>query len=364
MSRCTKFSPGGSITSNRTNNFSFNTYKPGGGGIGGSSISNRRAKNRLSTVCQSNNCFPCYMDLGKYSHNPNGFVDCSINETVQPKKNPLIGSLIFTFDFVNQNARTFTLGSPPSPELIEAILPMVTVTGVFEIKHKATITSTNVIVEIETFLYEDPEVISPYNFGLYFNKTYIDPDLPGPPIQLVDFYNSLYNLTFISATNCPFYQLGSQFKGLTQDFTILPTFTPLFMKGTSLYSCFSGCTNFNSDISFWNVSSITDMSNMFENASQFNQNIGGWNVSNVTNMSEMFQNALAFNNGETGTLGITGTATSAFYTTIRSILTCPGATFLTELTTDDVLIIRTSTIMYSSKIETIISNTALKLKIN
>ena len=56
---------------------SYNKYKPGGGGIGGTSISNRRAKNRLATLCQSNNdCFPCYNRLGVYSNNPNGFVAC------------------------------------------------------------------------------------------------------------------------------------------------------------------------------------------------------------------------------------------------------------------------------------------------
>ena len=58
----------------------YNKYKPGTGGVGASSISNRRAKNRLATVCNGNNkCFPCYSTLGQYSnytHNPNGFIPC------------------------------------------------------------------------------------------------------------------------------------------------------------------------------------------------------------------------------------------------------------------------------------------------
>ena len=37
----------------------------------------------------------------------------------------------------------------------------------------------------------------------------------------------------------------------------------------------------------WNVSNITDMSNMFED-SQFNADISNWDVSNVVNMSKMF----------------------------------------------------------------------------
>jgi uncharacterized repeat protein (TIGR02543 family) len=58
----------------------YNKYKPGTGGVGASSTANRRAKNRLATICgSSNKCFPCYNTLGQYSnytHNPNGFVPC------------------------------------------------------------------------------------------------------------------------------------------------------------------------------------------------------------------------------------------------------------------------------------------------
>ena len=47
---------------------------------------------------------------------------------------------------------------------------------------------------------------------------------------------------------------------------------------------------FNGDISQWNVSKVFDMSNMFE-AAKFNGNISGWNVSNVRFMSEMFKDS-------------------------------------------------------------------------
>jgi hypothetical protein len=76
--RSTKFNPGGNITCNNST-YLYNKYKPGSGGIGASSTSNRRAKNRIATICQSNNCFPCYNSLGQYSnytHNPNGYVNC------------------------------------------------------------------------------------------------------------------------------------------------------------------------------------------------------------------------------------------------------------------------------------------------
>lgn len=75
--RSTKFNPGGNVFCNKSNYF-YNKYKPGTGGVGASSIANRRAKNRLATVCVSHNCFPYYMTLGQYSnytHNPNGFIN-------------------------------------------------------------------------------------------------------------------------------------------------------------------------------------------------------------------------------------------------------------------------------------------------
>ena len=48
-------------------------------------------------------------------------------------------------------------------------------------------------------------------------------------------------------------------------------------------------------ISNWDVSNVTDMSNMFKEATSFNQPIGDWNVSKVTNMSNMYFNAKSFN---------------------------------------------------------------------
>ena len=82
--RSTKMNPGGNITCNSPA-YLYNKYTPGGSGVGASSTSNRRAKNRLATVCRSGsnsetkNCFPCQSTLGQYSnytHNPNGFTQC------------------------------------------------------------------------------------------------------------------------------------------------------------------------------------------------------------------------------------------------------------------------------------------------
>ena len=76
----------------------------------------------------------------------------------------------------------------------------------------------------------------------------------------------------------------------------------------------------------------------------------------------MFQSATAFNNGETGLQDIPNiTPSNASYTNTTRVLTCSGATFLSTLLVNDVLIIQTSTIVYSSAIQTIATNTSLTL---
>jgi surface protein len=42
------------------------------------------------------------------------------------------------------------------------------------------------------------------------------------------------------------------------------------------------------NISAWDTSQVTDMSQMFYDAEKFNQPLNNWNVAKVTNMSEMF----------------------------------------------------------------------------
>jgi hypothetical protein len=75
--KSTKMGPGGNITCNNST-YMYNKYKPGTGGIGASSIANRRAKNRLASVCTGNNsqCGSFYTYLGRYDNytgNPNGY---------------------------------------------------------------------------------------------------------------------------------------------------------------------------------------------------------------------------------------------------------------------------------------------------
>ncbi|CAE7252248.1 unnamed protein product [Symbiodinium sp. CCMP2592] len=52
---------------------------------------------------------------------------------------------------------------------------------------------------------------------------------------------------------------------------------------------------FNEDISMWDTSAVTDMTDMFRRAAAFNQDIGRWDTSRVTSMARMFRGARAFN---------------------------------------------------------------------
>ena len=52
---------------------------------------------------------------------------------------------------------------------------------------------------------------------------------------------------------------------------------------------------FNQDIGNWDVSNVTEMQYMFYNAKLFNKPLDNWNVSNVTNMLNVFVGAESFN---------------------------------------------------------------------
>ena len=54
-------------------------------------------------------------------------------------------------------------------------------------------------------------------------------------------------------------------------------------------------TDFNGDISSWDVSNVTNMEYMFFMCKNFNQDISSWDVSNVTNMEGMFCECKLFN---------------------------------------------------------------------
>ena len=57
----------------------------------------------------------------------------------------------------------------------------------------------------------------------------------------------------------------------------------------NMQGMFNGCPLFDRDISGWDTSRVTDMHYMFSAAVNFNQDLSKWNVSRVTNMRAMFR---------------------------------------------------------------------------
>ena len=139
-------------------------------------------------------------------------------------------------------------------------------------------------------------------------------------------------------------------------------------KATTLASMFSSATSFNNGgstgIQNWSAPASTAFNSMFQSATVFNQPLTNLvNTSSVANcvMNSMFVSATAFNNGQLLPPDISGTIASASYTVGTSILSVPGAAFNADLSLNDVLIIRTSSIYYTSQIQRIISDASLVL---
>ena len=61
-----------------------------------------------------------------------------------------------------------------------------------------------------------------------------------------------------------------------------------------MFSTFAYASSFNSDLSKWDVSRVTDMMEMFQEASSFNGDLSKWDVSRVADMGGMFSGASAF----------------------------------------------------------------------
>lgn len=140
---------------------------------------------------------------------------------------------------------------------------------------------------------------------------------------------------------------------------------------TTFLNMFNTASSFNQPLSnLVNTSNVNNcsLSGMFSRARLFNQNLNSWDVSKVSNFSNMFLGSLAvnlttlFNNGETGLQPIPNiNPVNAIYTNSTRTLTCTGATFTTTLTQGNVIIIQTPTIVYSSAIQSITNDTTLIL---
>jgi surface protein len=92
----------------------------------------------------------------------------------------------------------------------------------------------------------------------------------------------------------------SRVTNMTQLFSNFTTFNePLTNWDVSnvriMLHMFDGCTSFNQPLDNWNISNVTSMTGMFLLCSNFNQPLENWDVSNVRNMNDMFVRCTSFN---------------------------------------------------------------------
>ena len=83
---------------------------------------------------------------------------------------------------------------------------------------------------------------------------------------------------------------------------------------TDMSDMFKQAANFNADVSGWDVSAVTDVTSMFDEATNFNGDLSGWNVGGVATMDSIFYGASSFNGDVSGwDVGGITTTDSIFY---------------------------------------------------
>ncbi len=110
---------------------------------------------------------------------------------------------------------------------------------------------------------------------------------------------------------------GGYFSDCPNLSTFGATDAPNLSETTTLKQCFAG-TNFNGDLSTWDVSTITNMDSVFYACPLFNTSLSAWDVSNVTSMEAMFFEASLFNQdvSDWNVSKVTNMAWMFFYATI------------------------------------------------
>ena len=103
-----------------------------------------------------------------------------------------------------------------------------------------------------------------------------------------------FKLDILQWGSNPWQSMQAKFSGLSK-INILADDAPDLREVENLSFMFYKASNFNSDISHWDISNVTDMNFMFGLATSFNGDLSQWNTSNVSNMGGLFYFAESFN---------------------------------------------------------------------
>ena len=95
---------------------------------------------------------------------------------------------------------------------------------------------------------------------------------------------------------------------LCNNLTVTATDIPNFSAVTDMSYLFNGCSNISTipNITLWQTANVTNIAGMFSGCSQFNQNISAMNIGMVTSFAGLFYGCSSFNQPLTwNTAGIT-----------------------------------------------------------
>jgi surface protein len=177
--------------------------------------------------------------------------------------NGTVPATIFEYSFVNTNLAPFN-------KLIH--LPVINTSNSFSTLTTESTNNLNATTTVKiTFVLANSSSLLG-NDGINFNINQ----------TVIDYYKN-NTVTITKFSGIPLSIAGEQFANLP-NLVISTTDTPTIFANTSLNKAFYNCTNFNSKLTSWNVSKVTNMDSMFENATNFNNVFSSlnWNCVNLT----------------------------------------------------------------------------------
>lgn len=116
--------------------------------------------------------------------------------------------------------------------------------------------------------------------------------ITGPDANVYTFADSAYNVFTGQVTDMSSLFRNGSFNGVISYWDTSSV--------TNMSNMFRSATSFNQPIGVWDTSSVTNMSFLFNLSSSFNQPLSTWNTSNVLSMTRMFEGATAFNSDVSG----------------------------------------------------------------
>ena len=189
------------------------------------------------------------------------------SSTGETYRNTLINTYGWTFtggSLVSSSLFQYTL---PTSDYVESDEPIINTDSRFTTLQKSTEVSGSNTIVYRDFIFSDNGTT---NDGLNLNAITTSTNMA------VNDFNSI-----------PLSRAGSSLLNYTGT---VPSGLPTLLSNSSLTRMFEGATNYNQDVSTFDVSTVANFSATFKGASNFNQNLGSWDISSATDMSNMLDN--------------------------------------------------------------------------